>query len=98
MVIFIVWIIFIPLEQKINLSLTKKYVKSIVQQQKKYSSTTKIGEHILCGYSMWTIWGFNHIEDKHALHRGKDCMKRIWESLIERAKSIIDFEKKKCYH
>ena len=27
------------------------------------SSTTKIGEHIPCGYS--TIWGFDHIEDKH---------------------------------
>ena len=29
------------------------------------SSTTKIGEHISCGYSMSTIWGFDHIEDKH---------------------------------
>ena len=29
------------------------------------SSKTKIGEHILCGYSMLTIWGFDHIEDKH---------------------------------
>ena len=29
------------------------------------SSKTKIGEHIICGYSMLTIWGFDHIEDKH---------------------------------
>ena len=29
------------------------------------SSTTKIGEHILCGYSMSTIWTFDHIENKH---------------------------------
>ena len=25
------------------------------------SSTTKIGEHIPCGYSMSTIWAFDHI-------------------------------------
>ena len=31
----------------------------------KESSTTKIGEHIPCGYSLSTIWGFDHIEDKH---------------------------------
>ena len=33
-------------------------------------STTKFGEHISCGYSMSTIWGFNHIEDKHTLYCG----------------------------
>ena len=77
---------------------TENKLKSHKKVCKKYCSTTKIGDHILCGYSMWTIWGFNHIEDKHTLHRGKDCMKRICESLIERAKSIIDFEKKECYH
>ena len=42
------------------------------------SSTTKIGEHIPCGYSMSTIWGFDHIEDKHTLHRGKDYMKVLY--------------------
>ena len=31
----------------------------------KYSSRTKIGQHIPCGYSMSTIWGFDHIENKH---------------------------------
>ena len=35
------------------------------------SPTMKIGEHIPCGYSMSTIWGFDHIENKH-----KDCMKK----------------------
>ena len=35
------------------------------------SSTTKIGQHILCGYSMSTIWGFDHIEDKHTLYHKK---------------------------
>ena len=27
------------------------------------SSTTKIGEHIHCGYSMSATWGFDHIEE-----------------------------------
>ena len=31
------------------------------------SSTTKLGEHIPCGFSMSTIWEFNHIENKHTL-------------------------------
>ena len=44
---------------------------------------------------MSTIWGFDHIEDKHTLYRKKDCMKKFWESLREHARSIIDFEKKK---
>ena len=30
--------------------------------------TTKIGEHIPCGYSMSTIWAFNDIENKHTLY------------------------------
>ena len=30
------------------------------------SSTTKKGECIPCGYSMLTILGFDHIEDKHS--------------------------------
>ena len=41
------------------------------------SSTPKIGEHIPCGYSMSTIWAFDHIENKHTLYRGKDCMKKF---------------------
>ena len=28
------------------------------------SSTTKIGEHIPCGYSMPTIWAFDNLESK----------------------------------
>ena len=59
------------------------------------SSATKIGEHIPCGYSMSTIWGFDHIEDKHTLYLGKDCVKKSYTSLREHTKNIIDFEKKK---
>ena len=59
------------------------------------SSTTKIGEHIPCGYSMSAIWGFDRIEDKHTLYHRKDCMKKFCTSLKEHAKNIIDFQKKK---
>ena len=51
--------------------------------------------HIPCGYSMSIIWGFDHIENKHTLYRGKDCMKKFCDSLREHAKYIINFEKKK---
>ena len=50
------------------------------------SSTTKIGEHIPCGYSMSTIWGFDHSEDKHTFYHGKDCMKKFCASLREHIK------------
>ena len=46
---------------------------------------------------MSTIWGSNHIEDKHILYRGEDYMKKFCESLRQHAKNTIDFEKKKCY-
>ena len=39
--------------------------------------TTKIGEDIRCGYWMSTIWGFDHMENKHSLYHGKDCMKKF---------------------
>ena len=61
----------------------------------KKSSTMKIDKHITCGYSMSTIWGFDHIENKNSLYRGKDCMKKFCDSLKEHAKNIILFEKKK---
>ena len=35
------------------------------------SSTTKIGEHIPCGYSMSTVLVFDNIENKHFLYRGE---------------------------
>ena len=49
-------------------------------------STTKIGEHIPCGYSMSTIWAFHDIENKHSLYHKKDCMKKFRGSLREHAK------------
>ena len=59
------------------------------------SSATEIGEHVPCGYSMSAIWAFDHIENKHTLNRGEDCMQIFCESLTEHAKNIVDFEKKK---
>ena len=44
-------------------------------------STTKVGEHILSGFSMSTISSFKSIESKHDVGRGKDCMKNFCESL-----------------
>ena len=45
------------------------------------SCTTKVGEHIPCGYSMSTICAFDGMENKHDVCRGKDCMKKFSKSL-----------------
>ena len=37
--------------------------------------TTKIGQHIPCGYFMSSIQALDHIEYKHTLYCGKNCMK-----------------------
>ena len=78
---------------------TESLIKKLDECSKnpEYPSTTKVGEHIPCGYSMSTIWTFDYIENKHTLYRGKDCMKNFCESLREHVKNIIDFEEKKCY-
>ena len=59
------------------------------------SSTTKTCEHIPCGYSVSTIWEFDHIQNKHTLYCGKDCINMFCEILRKHAKNIIGFEKKK---
>ena len=43
---------------------------------------------------MPTHCGFDHIDDKDTLYRGKNCMKKFSNSLRKHAKNIIDFEKK----
>ena len=59
-------------------------------------STTKNGEHIPSGHSMFTIWVFVGIENKHNVYNGEDCVKLFCESLRENsAMKIINFEKKK---
>ena len=59
------------------------------------SSTIKIREHIPCGYSMLTIWAFDHIESKLTLYRGEDCMKNFCTCFRKDAANVINFEKKK---
>ena len=59
------------------------------------SLTTKLGEHVSCGYSMLTMRAFNNIENKHTSHLGEDCMKRFCTSLKEHTTNIINFENKK---
>ena len=44
---------------------------------------------------MSTILAFDHIENKHTLYHGKDCMKKFCQSLREHKKIIIDFEKRR---
>ena len=45
------------------------------------SSTTRVSEHILSGFSMSTISSFRSIENKHGVYRGKNCMKKFCEFL-----------------
>ena len=45
-----------------------------------------LGEHIPCGYAMWTILAFDQIENKYTLHCGKDCMKNFRELLRKHTK------------
>ena len=44
---------------------------------------------------MSTISSFRSIENKHAVYRGKDCMKRFCESLREHTIKMINFRRKK---
>ena len=74
-------------------SLIKKTVVSKNNPEK--LSTTKLAEHVWCRYSISTIWVFNGIEDKHAVYRGEDCMKKFCEYLKEHAMKKNNFETKK---
>ena len=44
------------------------------------SSTTKIGEHIPCGYSISTIWAFDHIS--HRKQTYFISWKRLYENVL----------------
>ena len=43
---------------------------------------------------MSTVWKFDDLRDKHNVYRGKDCLKKFFESLGEHAVTIINFEKR----
>ena len=53
-----------------------------------HSSTTKVSKHIPSDFSMSTTSSFRSIENKHDVHRGKDCIKKFCESLKEHAMKI----------
>ena len=44
-------------------------------------STAKVREHIPSGFSVSKISSFKNIESKHDAYRGKDCIKKFYESL-----------------
>ena len=44
---------------------------------------------------MSTISSFGSIQNKHDVHKGKDCMKKFCEFLREHKMKIINFKKKK---
>ena len=58
------------------------------------SSTTKVNEHTLSGYSLITQSSFDATKNKLDCYRGKDCMKRFCKDLKEHAKEIRNYEKK----
>ena len=57
--------------------------------------TTKVGEHIPCGYSLSTIRTFDGIINKHDLYRNENGIKTFCECLREHAIKIINYEKEK---
>ena len=59
----------------------------------KNSSTTKVSKHIPLSFSMPTISSFRSIEKKDDKHRGKDFMKKFYESLREHVMKIKNEKK-----
>ena len=57
-------------------------------------SAAKVSEHIPSGFSISKIFSFRSIENNHDVYRGKDCMKKFCESLIENAMKIINLNAK----
>ena len=49
---------------------------------------------LLC-FSMFLILSFKTVEDKCDVYKGKDCIKKVCESLSEHTMKIIDLKWKK---
>ena len=79
-------------------SIVHAYLKPLIQKRYQWklnpekSSITKIGHS--CGYATSMIWTSDAVENKHDVYRGKDCMKKIWESLRNYTMKIIKAEEK----
>ena len=57
----------------------------IILNNPEKSSTTKLGEHIPCGYLVPAIWVFDNIKNEHTLYHGEDCMKKFfsYENMLQ---------------
>ena len=55
------------------------------------SFTTIIGKHIPSDFSMSTVLSFQNMENAHDVYRGKDCRKKLFESLRKHVVKIINF-------
>ena len=58
------------------------------------SSITKINNHTVLGYSLFTCTSFDTKQNKLDCYRGEDSMKRFCKDLKEHATRIINYEKK----
>ena len=58
------------------------------------SSATKVSKHIPSDFLTSITSSFKSIENKHDIYRGKDCMKKFYESLRGGLLRIINFKKK----
>ena len=54
------------------------------------SSTTKINNHAVSGYSLFTNCSFDTAKNKLDHYRGKDCMEMFCKDLKKHATKIID--------
>ena len=60
------------------------------------SSATKVGEHVPSVFSMSAVSSFkSKKQNKHDVYRGKDCMKKFFESSREHATKITNLKEKK---
>ena len=57
--------------------------------------TTKVGKHIISGFSVSTMSSLKSIENKHEVYIGKHFTKKFFEALFKHAMNITDFKKKK---
>ena len=51
------------------------------------SSTIKIGDLVPSGHLMCAIWGFDPIENKHILYRGKD-----WKNVVAPKENMLQIQ------
>ena len=58
-------------------------------------STTKLSEHIPSTFSMSKILSIKNIENKHAVYRAKDSMRKFRQSFRKHSMKITNFKNKK---